>query len=86
MLFRSLMGREARVDAVTRAGGRNFWRLRTPGFIDYAAARQFCDELKLAGRDCFVSGLRGNRAATTPRREPIAPAASITPATLSPEG
>ena len=69
-----LSGRDAMVDQVSRADGRQFWRLRTPGFADFTAARQFCDDLKLAGQDCFVSGGR-------PRPTPV-----VAPETQSPEG
>lgn len=87
----AMMGRDATVDIGTRADGRSFWRLRTAGFTDLSAARSFCDELKMAGRDCFVTGGHRARAAAAPHPAPSAPVvappeASATSATLSPEG
>lgn len=92
-----MMGREAVVDQGTRTDGRGFWRLRTAGFMDFSAARQFCDELKLAGRDCFVTGGRSAQAAVVARTAPAAetgpaasapmPDAAVSPAApRSPEG
>jgi hypothetical protein len=75
-----LLGREAVVDQVSRSDGREFWRVRTPGFAEFAAARQFCDELKLAGQDCFISGNRGR---VMPA---VAPKPTAVPELQSPEG
>jgi len=75
-----LSGRDALVDQVSRADWRQFWRLRTPGFTEFADARQFCVELKLSGQDCFVSGGR-------PRATPVvAPKPMVAPEAQSPEG
>jgi hypothetical protein len=34
--------------------GRTFWRLRTDGFPDGAAARGFCEQVRARGLSCFV--------------------------------
>jgi hypothetical protein len=34
--------------------GRTFFRLRTDGFADQAAARGFCEQLRARGLSCFV--------------------------------
>lgn len=86
-----MIGREAVVDQGIRADGRGFWRLRTAGFTDFGAARQFCDELKLSGRDCFVTGGRVPQATALPAADRAAPGAPIpdasaSPAVRSPEG
>lgn len=36
--------------------GRPFWRVRTGGFADVAAARGFCDQVRARGFTCFVVG------------------------------
>ena len=78
-----MMGREAVVDQGTRVDGRGFWRLRTAGFTDFSTARQFCDELKLSGRDCFVTGGRSVHATAVPVAVRAAPSV-ITPAASGP--
>lgn len=95
-----MMGREATMTTTTRPDGRSIWRLATPGFAEFTEARQFCDELKLAGRDCFVTGGRSAQATAASRPAQTGPAAphpaaplsttspeaSATPGTLSPAG
>lgn len=36
--------------------GQPFWRLRTGGFADLAAARAFCEQVRARGFTCFVVG------------------------------
>jgi hypothetical protein len=36
--------------------GQPFWRVRTGGFADVAAARAFCDQVRARGFTCFVVG------------------------------
>jgi hypothetical protein len=36
--------------------GQPFWRVRTGGFADVAAARGFCDQVRARGLTCFVVG------------------------------
>lgn len=36
--------------------GQPFWRVRTGGFADVAAARGFCDQVRARGFTCFVVG------------------------------
>ncbi len=82
-----MQGREAMVDRATRGEGGFFWRLRTPGFSELGAARQFCAELQQAGQDCFVTGGRRTLAAANlPARPVVAPDAATGSAAQSPEG
>ncbi len=83
-----LMGREATMDRGQHADGREYWRLRTSGFAAFGAAREFCDALKLAGQDCFVTGGRAQHAAARPVAAPV-PETGASPAAAaaqSPEG
>ena len=50
-----LAGREPAITTVER-NGTTFWRLRTWGFSDQAAARGFCTQIKAATPRCMVYG------------------------------
>lgn len=51
-----LLGDHALVVSRGERDGQPFWRVRTGGFADVAAARGFCDQVRARGFTCFVVG------------------------------
>jgi hypothetical protein len=51
-----LLGSHALVVSRGERDGQPFWRVRTGGFADVAAARGFCDQVRARGFTCFVVG------------------------------
>jgi cell division septation protein DedD len=51
-----LLGDHALVVSRGERDGQPFWRVRTGGFADLAAARGFCDQVRARGFTCFVVG------------------------------
>jgi hypothetical protein len=51
-----LLGNRAVLVSRGERDGQPFWRVRTGGFADVAAARAFCDQVRARGFTCFVVG------------------------------
>ncbi|WP_439580536.1 SPOR domain-containing protein [Elioraea sp.] len=51
-----LLGNHALVVSRGERDGQPFWRVRTGGFADVAAARGFCEQVRARGFTCFVVG------------------------------
>lgn len=51
-----LLGSHALLVSRGERDGRPFWRVRTGGFADVAAARGFCEQVRARGFTCFVVG------------------------------
>lgn len=51
-----LLGNHALLVSRGERDGQPFWRVRTGGFADVAAARGFCEQVRARGFTCFVVG------------------------------
>jgi hypothetical protein len=51
-----LLGGQTLVVSRGERDGQPFWRVRTGGFSDLAAARRFCEQVRARGFTCFVVG------------------------------